>query len=76
MREYLHRVTTNNFGVYAMKKVISKLELVTVRYDNECQEYAVTVNGACDDKATYFTDNKADAIATARVMNATLKGTK
>jgi hypothetical protein len=57
-------------------KVIRKLELVTVRYNSDWQEYAVTVNGAKDDSSTYFTDNKADAIATAQVMNETLKGTK
>ena len=41
-------------------------QTVVVRYDTEWQEYTCEIKGSPD--ATYFTDDKADALSTAEVM--------
>ena len=51
-----------------MKRLKQQIGICKIYWDSEYQEYSVAVVGQTD-AATYFTDDKQDAIDTAKLMN-------
>ncbi|WP_036524573.1 hypothetical protein [Nitrincola sp. A-D6] len=56
-------------GFKQVLKLVKKLGHVTVYFSPEWEEYMVVINNAEDDRATYHTDDREDALGTAQSMN-------
>lgn len=52
------------------KRIIKKLEFVTVRFDNEWNEYEIRPNKDTDSTRSGFDTDKESALQTAQVMDA------